>query len=160
MDFEKFLKEFDVEPKNPSEAAIGRWRSAVSIVKNRRRRFHMRADLDKRSEADQKKLKIQDTLFMQSGKGLFIRDNLLAVVIQNSTIDHVSLPSEGQGNVITAQGRADDKSDTGIVIQNCTIIPTHDLAKKPDIKTYLGRPWKKFSRTIIMESYLNGFIDC
>ncbi|KAI9185714.1 hypothetical protein LWI28_010011 [Acer negundo] len=59
MDFEKFLKEFDVEPKNPSEAAIRRWRSAVSIVKNGRRRFRMTADLDKHSEADQKKLKIQ-----------------------------------------------------------------------------------------------------
>ncbi|KAK0600138.1 hypothetical protein LWI29_012012 [Acer saccharum] len=58
MDFEKFLKEFDVEPKNPSEAAIRRWRSVVSIVKNRRRRFRMTTDLDKRSEADQKKLKI------------------------------------------------------------------------------------------------------
>ncbi|KAK1581037.1 hypothetical protein Q3G72_002453 [Acer saccharum] len=66
MDFEKFLKEFDVEPKNPSEAAIGRWRSAVSIVKNRRRRFRMRADLDKRSEADQKKLKIQVRKYIKS----------------------------------------------------------------------------------------------
>ncbi|KAK2651900.1 hypothetical protein Ddye_011756 [Dipteronia dyeriana] len=62
MDFEKFLKEFDVEPKNPSEAAIRRWRSAVSIVKNRRRRFRMTADLDKRSEAEQKKLKIQEKI--------------------------------------------------------------------------------------------------
>ncbi|KAI9161368.1 hypothetical protein LWI28_016734 [Acer negundo] len=62
MDFEKFLEEFDVEPKNPSEAAIRRWRSAVSIVKNRRRRFRMTADLDKRSEAEQKKLKIQEKI--------------------------------------------------------------------------------------------------
>ncbi|KAK4851364.1 hypothetical protein QYF36_014521 [Acer negundo] len=62
MDFEKFLKEFDVEPKNPSEAAIRRWRSAVSIVKNGRRRLRMTADLDKHSEADQKKLKIQPFL--------------------------------------------------------------------------------------------------
>ncbi|TXG65180.1 hypothetical protein EZV62_006455 [Acer yangbiense] len=125
MDFEKFLKEFDVEPKNPSEAAIRRWRSAFSIVKNRRRRFRMRADLDKRSEADQKKLKIQcqeisicfaqiPTQIPYSTLPVLECDTLGSVVIQNSTIDHVRLPSEGQGNVITAQGRADDKSETGI----------------------------------------------
>ncbi|KAK9181159.1 hypothetical protein WN944_024296 [Citrus x changshan-huyou] len=52
-------KDFDVEHKNPSEQALRRWRSAVSIVKNRRRRFRMVADLVKRSEAEKKKLKIQ-----------------------------------------------------------------------------------------------------
>ncbi|KAK0585209.1 hypothetical protein LWI29_024678 [Acer saccharum] len=82
----------------------------------------------------------------------------LAVVLQNSIL-HVRLPSEGHGNVVTAEGRDDDTSDTAIVIHNCTIIPTPDLAKNPDVKTYRGRPWKKFSRTIIMESYLDGFID-
>ncbi|GAY63598.1 hypothetical protein CUMW_226900 [Citrus unshiu] len=58
---DKFLnwKDFDVEHKNPSEEALRRWRSAVSIVKNRRRRFRMVADLVKRSEAEKKKLKIQ-----------------------------------------------------------------------------------------------------
>ncbi|KAK0583895.1 hypothetical protein LWI29_004682 [Acer saccharum] len=67
-----------------------------------------------------------------------------AVVLQNSIL-HVRLPSEGHGNMITAEGREDDMSDTAIVIHNCTIILTPDLAKKPDVKTYLGRPWKKFS---------------
>ncbi|KAL5783852.1 hypothetical protein ACOSP7_008881 [Xanthoceras sorbifolium] len=52
-----------------------------------------------------------------------------------------------------------DTSDTAIVIHNCTIVPTPELASRLDVKTYLGRPWKKFSRTIIMESYLDGFID-
>ncbi|KAK9181161.1 hypothetical protein WN944_024298 [Citrus x changshan-huyou] len=52
-------KDFDVEHKNPSEEALRRWRSAASIVKNRRRRFRMVADLVKRSEAEKKKLKIQ-----------------------------------------------------------------------------------------------------
>ena len=52
-------KDFDVEQKNPSEEALRRWRSAASIVKNRRRRFRMVADLDKRSEAEKKKLEIK-----------------------------------------------------------------------------------------------------
>ncbi|XP_024037041.1 calcium-transporting ATPase 4, plasma membrane-type [Citrus clementina] len=55
-------KDFDVEHKNPSEEALRRWRSAASIVKNRRRRFRMVADLDKRSEAEKKKLEIKQKI--------------------------------------------------------------------------------------------------
>lgn len=55
------LKDFQVESKNMSEAAQRRWRNAVTIVKNPRRRFRMVADLVKRSEAEKKKLKIQVT---------------------------------------------------------------------------------------------------
>ncbi|KAK9217232.1 hypothetical protein WN943_005857 [Citrus x changshan-huyou] len=51
-----------VQPKNPSEEALRRWRSAVGIVKNRRRRFRMVADLVKRSEAEKAKLKIQEKI--------------------------------------------------------------------------------------------------
>jgi hypothetical protein len=48
---ESYLKEhFDVPPKNPSEEAQRRWRSAVgALVKNRRRRFRMVPDLHRRS---------------------------------------------------------------------------------------------------------------
>ncbi|KAK1317042.1 putative calcium-transporting ATPase 4, plasma membrane-type [Acorus calamus] len=60
---EKYLKEnFDVRPKNSSEEVLRKWRSAVTIVKNRRRRFRMVADLDKRNEASIKKSKIQEKL--------------------------------------------------------------------------------------------------
>ncbi|XP_010921867.1 probable calcium-transporting ATPase 8, plasma membrane-type [Elaeis guineensis] len=61
---EEFLrKHFDVPPKNPSEEAQRRWRSAVGmIVRNRRRRFRMVADLDKRSEAQEKQRKIQEKI--------------------------------------------------------------------------------------------------
>ncbi|XP_023526274.1 calcium-transporting ATPase 4, plasma membrane-type-like [Cucurbita pepo subsp. pepo] len=63
MSIEKYLlKDFEVEPKRPSPEALRRWRSAVSIVKNRRRRFRNTADLDKRSEAEKKKLKIQEKI--------------------------------------------------------------------------------------------------
>jgi Ca2+-transporting ATPase len=58
---ENMLKDFQVESKNMSEAARRRWRKAVTIVKNSRRRFRMVADLDKRDEAEKKKLKIQVT---------------------------------------------------------------------------------------------------
>lgn len=57
---EKYLrKNFDVEPKRPSNEALERWRAAVSMVKNPRRRFRMVADLAKRAEAERKRRKLQ-----------------------------------------------------------------------------------------------------
>lgn len=57
---EEFLrKNFDVEHKNPSEEALQRWRSAVWLVKNPRRRFRMVADLAKRAEAGRKRQSVQ-----------------------------------------------------------------------------------------------------
>ena len=60
---EKYLREnFDVESKNSSDEALRRWRSAVSMVKNPRRRFRMVADLAKRAEAERKRRKLQVSL--------------------------------------------------------------------------------------------------
>ncbi|CDP13843.1 unnamed protein product [Coffea canephora] len=75
---EKYLrKNFDVEPKRPSEEALRRWRSAVWLVKNPRRRFRMVADLAKRAE-DARKLenfqeKIRVALYVQKAAFHFIR---------------------------------------------------------------------------------------
>ena len=59
-------KNFAVEHKRPSEEAIRRWRSAVSVVKNPRRRFRMVADLAKRAEADRKRKNLQVLLLFPS----------------------------------------------------------------------------------------------
>ncbi|XP_052191898.1 calcium-transporting ATPase 4, plasma membrane-type-like isoform X2 [Diospyros lotus] len=60
---ETYLKKnFDVDPKRPSEEALRRWRSAVWLVKNPRRRFRMVADLAKRAEAERKRRKKQEKL--------------------------------------------------------------------------------------------------
>ncbi|XP_021887883.1 putative calcium-transporting ATPase 11, plasma membrane-type [Carica papaya] len=59
---EKLLKDFDLDGKNPSEEARRRWRSAVTIVKNPRRRFRNVADLAKRNELEKKKQRIQETI--------------------------------------------------------------------------------------------------
>ncbi|KAL2591406.1 hypothetical protein AAZV13_12G010500 [Glycine max] len=60
---EKYLREnFSVQPKNPSEDALLRWRSAVSVVKNPRRRFRMVANLAQRADAEQKRKKLQEKI--------------------------------------------------------------------------------------------------
>ncbi|KAK9283675.1 hypothetical protein L1049_011925 [Liquidambar formosana] len=73
---EEYLrKNFDVEAKRPSEEALRRWRSAVSVVKNPRRRFRMVADLAKRAEAEKKRRKSQElrvALYVQKAALHFI----------------------------------------------------------------------------------------
>ncbi|KAJ6713326.1 CATION TRANSPORTING ATPASE [Salix purpurea] len=60
---EKYLKEnFVLDAKRPSEEALRRWRSAVSVVRNPRRRFRMVADLAKRAEAEKKRQNIQEKI--------------------------------------------------------------------------------------------------
>ncbi|KAK7336525.1 hypothetical protein VNO77_17068 [Canavalia gladiata] len=70
------LKDFELEHKNPSVEALRRWRSAVSLVKNPRRRFRMVADLEKRFKAEQIqqgiKEKIRIALYVQKAALQFI----------------------------------------------------------------------------------------
>ncbi|XP_031101339.1 pectinesterase-like [Ipomoea triloba] len=71
----------------------------------------------------------------------------------------VRKPMENQACMVTAQGRKDRRSVGGTVLQNCEILPDPALkAVHPPVKVYLGRPWKEFSRTIIMFSFIDGFI--
>lgn len=82
-----------------------------------------------------------------------------AVVFQNSKLA-ARKPMSGQKNMVTAQGRVDPNSNTGTSIQNCDVIPSSDLAPvKGSVKTYLGRPWKEYSRTVVMESNIDNHID-
>lgn len=57
-----YLKDFDVPAKHPSEAALRKWRNAVSLVKNRHRRFRHVADLEKRSIHQNRLCKIKEDL--------------------------------------------------------------------------------------------------
>lgn len=68
-------------------------------------------------------------------------------------------PLKGQQNIITAQGRLDARQPTALVLQNCTFKAAPEFHPiKHEFTSYLGRPWKDFSRTIIMESYLDDHI--
>ncbi|CAJ1972402.1 unnamed protein product, partial [Sphenostylis stenocarpa] len=80
------------------------------------------------------------------------------VVFQNC-IMVVRKPNDNQQNMVTTQGREDKQQATGIVLQKCTIKPDDKLVPVKDkIRSYLGRPWKEFSRTIVMESEIGDFI--
>ena len=110
----------------------------------------------------------QDTLYTQTHRQ-FYRSCIIsgtidfifgdaAVVFQNC-IMIVRKPLDNQSNMVTAQGRMDKQQATGIVLQKCQIKPDDTLVPVKDtIKSYLGRPWKEFSRTIVMESEIGDFI--
>ncbi|XP_052186457.1 pectinesterase 2-like [Diospyros lotus] len=111
----------------------------------------------------------QDTLYVHSQRQFykecyiygtvdFIFGNA-AVVLQNSMI-YARKPMDKQKNVITAQGRTDPNQNTGISIHNSRVMAASDLAPVlSSFKTFLGRPWKQYSRTVYLQTYLDSLID-
>jgi pectin methylesterase-like acyl-CoA thioesterase len=111
----------------------------------------------------------QDTLYVHSFRQFYRECNILgtidfifgnaAVVFQGCNII-AKVPMAGQYNVITAQSRDDPNEETGISIQNCSIVASEDLSSNSvAIKTYLGRPWKNYARTVYIESFIDGLVD-
>ncbi|CAN0863612.1 Calcium-transporting ATPase 4, plasma membrane-type [Linum grandiflorum] len=95
---EKFLRDnFDVDAKRPSDEALRRWRSSVSVVKNPRRRFRMVADLAKRAEADRKRKKLQEkirvALYVQKAALQFIDAAALSATNNQNRVEY-KLPDE------------------------------------------------------------------
>ncbi|PIA50494.1 hypothetical protein AQUCO_01300908v1 [Aquilegia coerulea] len=81
-----------------------------------------------------------------------------AAVLQNCEI-LARKPLPNQKNSITAQGRKDPNQNTGFSIQFCNITADADLAATLNSTyTYLGRPWKEYSKTIIMQSYISNAV--
>lgn len=113
-------------------------------------------------------LAYQDTLYVHSNRNFFINclvagtvDFIFgnsASVLQDCDI-HARRPGSGQKNMVTAHGRTDPNQNTGIVIQKSRIGATSDLkGVQGSFPTYLGRPWKEYSRTIIMQSSISDVI--
>ncbi|KAI3773168.1 hypothetical protein L6452_04371 [Arctium lappa] len=111
----------------------------------------------------------QDTLYVHSlrqfyrecdvyGTVDFVFGNA-AVVFQRSNF-YARQPDPNQKNIFTAQGRDDPNQNTGISILECKIAAGSELiANQSMFKSYLGRPWKLYSRTMIMRSYIGDLID-
>lgn len=106
----------------------------------------------------------QDTLYVLSNRQ-FYKDCTIAgtidfifgnaaVVLQNCNI--IARDPPNKINTLTAQGRTDPNQNTGISIHNCRVTGASSLS---GVKTYLGRPWKQYSRTVFMKTYLDGIVN-
>ncbi|KAJ6791152.1 putative pectinesterase [Iris pallida] len=111
----------------------------------------------------------QDTLYAHSLRQFYRETSIsgtvdfvfgnAAVVFQKCCLV-ARLPMRNQQNLVTAQGRTDPNQNTGTSIQDCRVVPGPDLLQaETHVPTYLGRPWKNFSRTVYMQSYIDGHVD-
>lgn len=111
----------------------------------------------------------QDTLYTHASRQ-FYRDCTItgtidfifgnaAAIFQNCKI-LVRKPMENQQCIVTAQGRTQRREPTAIIFQNCVIAsdPAYFPVRMVN-KAYLGRPWKEYSRTIIMQSQIDDLIQ-
>ncbi|KAL1551811.1 pectinesterase [Salvia divinorum] len=106
----------------------------------------------------------QDTLYPHSNRQFYRECNVTgtidfifgnaAVVFQKCNI-MPRQPMPNQFVTITAQGKKDPNQNTGISIQRCVMGPFDRLTAP----TYLGRPWKDYSTTIVMQTEIGGFLN-
>ncbi|KAF6174708.1 hypothetical protein GIB67_008763 [Kingdonia uniflora] len=106
----------------------------------------------------------QDSLYVHSQRQFYRECNVYgtvdfifgnaAVVLQSCNL-YARKPMANQKCVVTAQGRTDPNENTGISIHNSKILATSDLGSTP---TYLGRPWKQYSRTVYLKSFIGSHI--
>ncbi|KAL5701087.1 pectinesterase [Ranunculus cassubicifolius] len=111
----------------------------------------------------------QDTLYVHSFRQFYKECDVYgtvdfifgngAVVLQNCNL-YARRPNPGQKNMFTAQGRTDPGETGGISIIGCKIAAGSDLLPvQSQFKSYLGRPWKQYSRTVILNSQIDNLID-
>nr|XP_010921646.1 putative pectinesterase/pectinesterase inhibitor 22 [Elaeis guineensis] len=102
----------------------------------------------------------QDTLYAHSLRQFYRDCNIYGtidfifgnglVVLQHCNI-YTRKPLPYQKVTITAQGRKDPNQNTGFSIHNSFVHATYP--------TYLGRPWKPYSRTVFMQSFLSSQVQ-
>ncbi|XP_071741860.1 pectinesterase-like [Rutidosis leptorrhynchoides] len=111
----------------------------------------------------------QDTLYVHSFRQFFRECDIYgtidfifgnaAVVFQKSNL-YARQPDPTQKNLFTAQGRDDPNQNTGISLLECKIAAGSELIPNQTMfKSYLGRPWRQYSRTVVMKSYIGDLID-
>ncbi|GLT37981.1 hypothetical protein SLA2020_122600 [Shorea laevis] len=102
----------------------------------------------------------QDTLYAHSLRQFYRECNIYgtidfifgngAAVLQNCKMfSRVPLPL--QKVTITAQGRKSPHQSTGFSIQDSSVPATQP--------TFLGRPWKQYSRTVFMNTYMSSMVQ-
>ncbi|KAM6559661.1 hypothetical protein CsatA_028900 [Cannabis sativa] len=75
----------------------------------------------------------------------------------------VDISEKGEKNAVTAHSRRDPAQFSGFVFHNCSINGTEEYIKlyksNPKIhKSYLGRPWKVYSRTVFIRCNIEELI--
>ncbi|CAG7909880.1 unnamed protein product [Brassica rapa] len=111
----------------------------------------------------------QDALYVHSNRQFFRECEIYgtvdfifgnaAVILQSCNI-YARKPMPQQKITITAQNRKDPNQNTGISIHACKLLATADLeASKGSYPTYLGRPWKLYSRVVYMMSDMGDHIN-
>ncbi|KAK1371518.1 putative pectinesterase/pectinesterase inhibitor 51 [Heracleum sosnowskyi] len=118
----------------------------------------------------------QDTLYAHSLRQIYKSCRIVgnvdfifgnsATVLENCTIlikPRQANPEAGETNCVSAHGRIDPAAASGFVLRNCFISGTPDFLQlyhsNPAIhKTFLGRPWKEFSRTVYISCTLDDLI--
>ncbi|KAE8728546.1 Pectinesterase 3 [Hibiscus syriacus] len=95
-----------------------------------------------------KKAAVGDGFMAQDTRSMLTKTHFMPTRTANST------------EIPTSRARIDPNQNTWTSIQSCNIIASADLEPvKASIKTYLGRPWKEYSRTVVMQSYIGDHID-
>ena len=102
----------------------------------------------------------QDTLYAHSLRQFFRECEIYgtidfifgngAAVLQNCKI-FTRPPLPLQKVTITAQGRKSPDQSTGFSIQNSYVYATQP--------TYLGRPWKQYSRTVFLNTFMSSLVQ-
>ncbi|XP_078444440.1 pectinesterase 2-like isoform X2 [Wolffia australiana] len=111
----------------------------------------------------------QDTLFAESLRQFYRDCDIIGTIdfifgnaaafFQNCNLIF-RRPSTGAFNAMMANGRTDPGQNTGFVAQRCYIEAGSDLLPlQNSVRSYLGRPWKSYSRAVVMQTYIEGFIQ-
>ncbi|KAL1350694.1 probable pectinesterase/pectinesterase inhibitor 21 [Arachis duranensis] len=110
----------------------------------------------------------QDTLYAHTMRQ-FYRDCVISgtidfvfgdavSVFQNCTFE-VRKPLANQQCIVTAQGRKERYQPTGIVIQGGSIVSDPEyFPVRFTNKAFLARPWKNYSRTVFLDTYLDDLV--
>eukprot|EP00256_Glycine_max_P031963 XP_006576427.1 pectinesterase 2 [Glycine max] len=108
----------------------------------------------------------QDTLYVHSERQFYRECDIYgtvdfifgnaAAVLQNCNI-YARTPPQ-RTITVTAQGRTDPNQNTGIIIHNSKVTGASGF-NPSSVKSYLGRPWQKYSRTVFMKTYLDSLIN-
>lgn len=114
----------------------------------------------------------QDTLYVHSGRQFFKECSISgtvdfifgngAAVFQNCEI--LARKGNQNMNTIAAHGGADPSQENvvqgGFSFQSCRISPDKSLLNSLNsTKTYLGRPWRPFARTVFMQTNISKIIS-